>query len=516
MLPAMRRRFGLSLLLVVLGCQTAPTVDLTGRPHNASPFADPGTGGRYLLGATLALDGGRSFDPDGQVRAYRWELVVQPPHSAPFAVTTATTASYPLATAGTYTFRLTVTDDAGATDAKEVTFIGDAPALVVDVGPSTTAPWRHVIHLTGTYSVEPTIPVTLQWQLLAVPAGSVASLTGPGTLTPSFFADVLGDYVIRLTVTTPYSSQTATLTITAIVPRLALSYQAIDAAYATARDRLVLVSDAPPQLHVLDPVTNTETTVALPATPTSLSLEPGGARAAIAHGSQVTVVDLTTTTLLGTYPLPTTIAKVVFAGGNRVLASAGGYNPFPLYTIALATGAVTLGNDYRATMIWGRLHPSQRAAYFCVENSAFELLRYDTTTTPATYLRDNTALNLPAGDLWFTADGASIVTTNGNVFISSDLPALDMTLRLNLGRVGVRGADDAPSLGRIAVARTVFDQFYQATAEEVVEYDDQTFAALQTIPLPVQATFVAFRADASKLYVLANTAATSTLFVIDP
>ncbi len=39
------------------------------------------------------------------------------------------------------------------------------------------------------------------WEFLAVPAGSLAELTDPAAVKPSFVADLPGDYVVQLTIT---------------------------------------------------------------------------------------------------------------------------------------------------------------------------------------------------------------------------------------------------------------------------------------------------------------------------
>jgi hypothetical protein len=58
------------------------------------------------------------------------------------------------------------------------------------------------VQLDGSQSYDPDgQPITFQWSIVSKPAGSQASLTGATTATPSFVADVHGDYTIQLVVT---------------------------------------------------------------------------------------------------------------------------------------------------------------------------------------------------------------------------------------------------------------------------------------------------------------------------
>ena len=59
-----------------------------------------------------------------------------------------------------------------------------------------------VVQLNGSQSYSPSgLPITYQWSILSKPVGSNATLTGPTTATPSFVADVHGNYSIQLIVT---------------------------------------------------------------------------------------------------------------------------------------------------------------------------------------------------------------------------------------------------------------------------------------------------------------------------
>jgi hypothetical protein len=60
-----------------------------------------------------------------------------------------------------------------------------------------------VVPLDGAGSTDPdqNYPLTFSWTLVQVPEGSAAELAGADTATPSFTADLAGDYVVELVVT---------------------------------------------------------------------------------------------------------------------------------------------------------------------------------------------------------------------------------------------------------------------------------------------------------------------------
>ena len=94
---------------------------LAGAPSNIAPVADGG-GDRTLSLPTDSIDlVGSGTDSDGTVVAYQWSQLSGP--AATMAGSDGAILSLSNLTAGTYRFRLTVTDDAGATGSDEVNVI---------------------------------------------------------------------------------------------------------------------------------------------------------------------------------------------------------------------------------------------------------------------------------------------------------------------------------------------------------------------------------------------------------
>ena len=94
---------------------------------NAPPVAVPGPDHRVSVGESVAFDAARSFDPDGRITAFAWDF-------GDGSGSSAAGEPHAYASPGTYTARLTVTDDSGlpnATASATTTIIVNAPPLSV-------------------------------------------------------------------------------------------------------------------------------------------------------------------------------------------------------------------------------------------------------------------------------------------------------------------------------------------------------------------------------------------------
>ena len=99
---------------------------------NLPPVSNPGAGQTITLPTnSVNLNGSGSTDPDGTISSYQWLQVVGP-NNATFSNTNTANTTVSNLVAGTYTFRLIVTDNAGATNAQTVN-------IVVNQGSTTTS-----------------------------------------------------------------------------------------------------------------------------------------------------------------------------------------------------------------------------------------------------------------------------------------------------------------------------------------------------------------------------------------
>ncbi|ULQ57955.1 heparin lyase I family protein [Flavihumibacter rivuli] len=171
---------------------------------------------------SVALNGGSSYDPDGTIASWRWAQV-SGPSTATLTNSTTSTLTASNLVAGTYSFRLTVTDNAGAT-ASATANVSVSTATTSNIAPTANAGSTRTIHL-------PTNSITLSGSASSDPDGTIASyrwtqVSGPSTATltnstsvnMSASSLVAGTYSFRLTVT-DNNGATGTTTVSVIVNR---------------------------------------------------------------------------------------------------------------------------------------------------------------------------------------------------------------------------------------------------------------------------------------------------------
>ena len=186
---------------------------------NTAPIANAGPGQTVTTGTTVTLNGSGSSDTDGNPLTYLWSLVSSPSGSSPTLTGPTTVRPTFLADrAGQYIVQLIVNDGVSNSTAARVT-ITTTPgntAPVANAGPDQTVQLGATVTLNGSGSsdVDGT-PLTYQWTVMTVPAGSAARLSSLSTVMPTFVADRAGDYVVRLVVNdSTVTSAPDTVTIT--------------------------------------------------------------------------------------------------------------------------------------------------------------------------------------------------------------------------------------------------------------------------------------------------------------
>jgi ribosomal protein L14 len=186
------------------GAAHADDVTITVLPPNQPPVAEAGNSIVMTLPTNATtLDGRVSYDPDGSIIRWQWTLISGP--AAPVIVNpnAAVTAVNNLIQ-GTYSFRLTVTDDAGATDSDEVQVIVNRPANQLPIARAgnditITLPVNQV-QLDGTASYDPDGTIaTFTWTRISGPAD--ATIETPAAALTRINRLTQGTYIFRLTVT---------------------------------------------------------------------------------------------------------------------------------------------------------------------------------------------------------------------------------------------------------------------------------------------------------------------------
>ena len=227
-----------------------------------------------------------------------------------------------------------------------------------------------------------------------------------------------------------------------------LSFNAVAGEYDKALDRFVMVSAAPNEMHIFDPVANADQVFPLGPAPLSLSLSADGKSAIVGHDGWASAVDLVNTQVSKVYVLQD-VANIVALGPNGFAYTFQKSTGTSGTSLDLSTGTpkqVSLASGVNAA----RVGPSGHKLY--LDQSG--LGTYDLQSSPiisgfSTYPNQN----LACGGLWFTQDGTRLLSGCGSVFSVSDVASQDLqpagSAPLALG--GFRWADDSQAAKTIAV-----------------------------------------------------------------
>ena len=169
---------------------------------NRPPVADAGPDRTVAVGGSARLDGTRSFDPDGDPLSYSWALIAAPGGSA--AMLLQPTSANPVLVTdlpGDYTVELVVDDGQLRSTPDEVVVSTRNSAPIADAGPDQSVRVDATVTLDGSGSTDAdNDPLTYFWQIVSQPMTSVATLSDPTLVGPTFKADRPGRYVIELVV----------------------------------------------------------------------------------------------------------------------------------------------------------------------------------------------------------------------------------------------------------------------------------------------------------------------------
>ena len=200
-----------SLLIAAwLSTGIAAASDLSGdlTAANNPPIADAGSDQTMPRHVLVTLDGGGSSDPDGDAISYAWTLFAPPGSSATLSDPTSLYPSFMIDVHGDYLATLTVNDGSvsSATDSVTVSTFNAAP--VADAGEDQVITYLGAtVLLDGSTSYdEDGDALDYNWSIESSPAGSLALLSDDSSASPSFVADVNGDYVFGLTVTDQFGA----------------------------------------------------------------------------------------------------------------------------------------------------------------------------------------------------------------------------------------------------------------------------------------------------------------------
>ena len=175
-------------------------------PANQSPKANAGPDVTITLPTnSTTLNGTASADPDGTIKAYKWTKVSGPTQ---FTIADSSAASTRVSNlvAGTYVFRLQVTDDKGATNEDDVTVkvmaeqATNQPPVARAGNDVVISLPENSVNLSGSASADPDGTIAkYAWTKVSGPAGG--NIASPASVNTAITNLAEGVYVYRLTVT---------------------------------------------------------------------------------------------------------------------------------------------------------------------------------------------------------------------------------------------------------------------------------------------------------------------------
>lgn len=188
----------------VLNLSSSATVTVTVNAANQPPVANAGSNQTITLPTnTVSVNGSASKDPDGSIVSFNWSKTSGPSQGS---ITNASAISTTITNLvqGTYVFKLTVTDNNGATGTDSITITVNAATNqlpVANAGSSKTITLPvNSTSLDGTKSSDPDGTIaSYNWAQVSGP--STATISNSSTATPTVSNLIAGKYVFSLQVT---------------------------------------------------------------------------------------------------------------------------------------------------------------------------------------------------------------------------------------------------------------------------------------------------------------------------
>jgi hypothetical protein len=185
----------------------------------------------------------------------------------------------------------------------------------------------------------------------------------------------------------------------------------VDAEYSAALERIVLVTQTPPQLAVLDPRTRAQQSVSLVRAPIDLVLSPSGEQAVVVYDGWVEHYALEPLIQLRRLDLPMPAKEVALIANDQLAANL--YSSGDRWFRAnLSTGAITRAANPWLTSGLGRYRPEDRA-FYSAELSRFErfALEGDALSAPT-----HADVDYEVGGAWWPGEDGRLFGEYGHVF----------------------------------------------------------------------------------------------------
>ncbi len=424
--------FHRTLVNVVQG----PTAVVTGIVSPVASVNGPSFVG--AVGSTVTLRGSASYDPTGDTLTHTWTMVARPTGSvAGFSSTSSADTSFTPDMNGRYDATLTVRNTAGLVATQSLTvFVGSYPPVAAVDRSQLLTLLGGTVTASAAASTSPSgNALSFSWSIDSRPTGSTATIASPNQAELSFTPDVAGTYYATVTVSDGPVNAVAGVGIVALAASagtVPLTYQPLLVRYSKSQGKAVIVATNPNALHLVDPASATDVSIALPAGAKALNISEDGRLAAVLHEGSVSLVDLVAGTLLRTSatggsqsdaPVTNTGLVILVGQSNGQWVSPG------ITVINGRTGAtVTSGGSFASIYGTTRALLGETAGKLFTQSEGLSPQDvYATTIDPVTGTLGSAIDSPYHGDyamgnpLWLSSDQSLLFTASGNYFRTSDM-----------------------------------------------------------------------------------------------
>ena len=169
---------------------------------NSQPVANAGSAQSVGIDQSVTLNGGESYDEDGDTITFLWYLDTPEGSTAELSDQTAVTPSFTPDVFGEYTAHLTVADGSLVSEPQTVIItVDNTYAPVADAGRDQNVKTGSRVSLSGANSIDAdSTIVSYAWHIFTKPDLSASLLDSTDAVTTSFTPDVDGTYTIALEV----------------------------------------------------------------------------------------------------------------------------------------------------------------------------------------------------------------------------------------------------------------------------------------------------------------------------
>jgi hypothetical protein len=174
----------------------------TGEKANTAPVAVIAPVSSVEPNVAVTLDGSASRDVDGNTLTYSWSIASKPSgSSAPLTNPTSYNPTFTPDVGGNYVIWLVVNDGTESSAPAVITVKVSATTPTANAGADQIVKQGATVSLDGSASSDPNgKTLTFIWSFESIPSGSAAILTNSASDAPTFIADCIGKYIVKLVV----------------------------------------------------------------------------------------------------------------------------------------------------------------------------------------------------------------------------------------------------------------------------------------------------------------------------